>query len=52
MLYYNIIYMSKIPKIIHQLWIGNKPPPTKFMDTRKENNGLKILSILDGPKKK
>lgn len=24
-----------IPKIIHQLWIGPKPPPTKFMDTWK-----------------
>ena len=27
--------MSNIPKIIHQLWIGPKPPPTKFMDTWK-----------------
>ena len=27
--------ISKIPKIIHQLWIGPKPPPTKFMDTWK-----------------
>ena len=36
MLYYNIIYMSKIPKIVHQLWIGNKKPPTKFMDLWKE----------------
>ena len=25
-----------IPKIIHQLWIGPKPAPTKFMDTWKE----------------
>ena len=24
-----------IPKIIHQLWIGPKTPPTKFMDTWK-----------------
>lgn len=24
---------TPIPKIIHQLWIGNKPAPTKFMDT-------------------
>jgi len=27
-----------IPKIIHQLWIGPKQPPTKFMDTWKEKN--------------
>ena len=25
-----------IPKIIHQLWIGPKQPPTKFMDTWKD----------------
>ena len=25
--------MTSIPKIIHQLWIGDKPPPTKMMDT-------------------
>ena len=25
-----------IPKIIHQLWIGPKPPPNKFMDTWKD----------------
>lgn len=30
--------MSKIPKIIHQLWIGPKPPPTKFMDTWKDKH--------------
>jgi mannosyltransferase OCH1-like enzyme len=24
-----------IPKIIHQLWIGNKPRPSKMMDTWK-----------------
>ena len=24
---------TNIPKIIHQLWIGTKPPPTKFMNT-------------------
>ena len=24
---------TKIPKIIHQLWIGPKPPPTHMMDT-------------------
>ena len=27
-----------IPKIIHQIWIGPKPAPTKFMDTWKEEN--------------
>lgn len=30
--------MSKIPKIIHQLWIGNKPAPTNMMNTWKEKN--------------
>ena len=27
---------TPIPKIIHQLWIGTKPAPTKFMDTWRE----------------
>lgn len=27
-----------IPKIIHQIWIGPKPAPTKLMDTWKEKN--------------
>jgi mannosyltransferase OCH1-like enzyme len=27
-----------IPKIIHQLWIGNKPPPIKFMNSWKEKH--------------
>ena len=27
-----------IPKIIHQIWIGPKTPPTKFMNTWKEKN--------------
>ena len=27
-----------IPKIIHQLWIGPKPPPTKFMDSWRDKN--------------
>jgi len=27
-----------IPKIIHQIWIGPKPPPTKFMQTWKEKH--------------
>lgn len=29
---------DRIPKIIHQLWIGPKPPPTKFMDTWRDKN--------------
>jgi len=29
---------EKIPKIIHQLWIGDKPPPVKMMDTWKDMN--------------
>lgn len=28
--------MSTIPKIIHQLWIGPKPPPVNFMKTWKD----------------
>lgn len=27
-----------IPKILHQLWIGPKPAPTKFMDTFKDKH--------------
>ena len=27
-----------IPKIIHQIWIGPKPPPTKLMDTWKNKH--------------
>lgn len=27
-----------IPKIIHQIWIGPKPAPTKFMDTWRDKN--------------
>jgi mannosyltransferase OCH1-like enzyme len=27
-----------VPKIIHQIWIGPKPAPTKLMDTWKEKN--------------
>jgi len=30
--------MSKIPKIIHQIWIGTKPSPSKFMSTWKTKN--------------
>lgn len=28
----------KIPKIIHQVWIGNKPAPARWMKTWKEKN--------------
>ena len=38
--------MSKIPKIIHQIWIGPKPPPTNFMDTWKnkhESEGFEYI---------
>ena len=28
----------KIPKIIHQLWIGPKPAPRVFMNTWKEKH--------------
>ena len=45
--------MSKIPKIIHQLWIGPKSPPTKLMDTWKnKHEKKKVLNILDGLNKK
>jgi len=27
-----------IPKIIHQIWIGDKPRPSKFMDTWRDKN--------------
>jgi glycosyltransferase involved in cell wall biosynthesis len=30
--------MHSIPKIIHQLWIGNKPPPTNLMNTWKNKH--------------
>lgn len=30
--------IEKIPKIIHQIWIGDKPQPTNFMDTWKEKH--------------
>ena len=30
--------ISQIPKIIHQLWIGDKPAPTKMMDTWRDMN--------------
>ena len=29
---------KKIPKIIHQIWIGDKPAPKKLMNTWKEKN--------------
>ena len=32
---------NQIPKIIHQLWIGRKPPPSKLMETwRKAHESL------------
>ena len=30
--------MSAVPKIIHQIWIGPKPAPTKLMDTWRDKN--------------
>ena len=30
--------MKTIPKIIHQLWIGKKPAPTKFMNTWRDKH--------------
>lgn len=30
--------MSKIPQIIHQIWIGHKPAPIKLMETWKKKN--------------
>jgi mannosyltransferase OCH1-like enzyme len=30
--------MTQIPKIIHQLWIGDKPAPTRMMDTWRDMN--------------
>jgi mannosyltransferase OCH1-like enzyme len=30
--------MTEIPKIIHQIWIGPKTPPTKLMDTWKNKH--------------
>lgn len=32
------ISQNKIPKIIHQLWIGDKPPPIEMMDSWKDMN--------------
>lgn len=32
------LQQNNIPKIIHQLWIGDKPPPSKWMSTWKELN--------------
>ena len=31
-----MVLNTPIPKIIHQLWIGPKPAPTKFMNTWRE----------------
>ena len=44
-----------IPKIIHQLWIGPKPPPTKFMDTWKnkhESEGFEYIRWTEQELKK
>jgi mannosyltransferase OCH1-like enzyme len=44
-----------IPKIIHQLWIGPKIPPTKFMDTWKnkhESEGFEYIIWTDEEMKK
>jgi GT2 family glycosyltransferase len=30
--------VTNIPKIIHQIWIGNKPAPTNFMNTWKQKH--------------
>jgi hypothetical protein len=35
---YNYLMTSEIPKIIHQLWIGDKPAPTKMMNTWRDMN--------------
>ena len=35
---YIYIFIYMIPKIIHQLWIGSNPRPSKFMDTWQTNN--------------
>lgn len=36
-----------IPKIIHQLWIGPKPPPLKWMQTWKEKNPGWLYKLWD-----
>lgn len=33
-----LIGQESIPRIIHQIWIGPKPAPTKFMDTWKDKH--------------
>ncbi len=35
---YKNLYDKNIPKIIHQLWIGNKPAPVNLMNSWKEKN--------------
>lgn len=30
--------MTSVPKILHQLWIGEKPMPSKFMDTWRDKH--------------
>ena len=44
-----------IPKIIHQIWIGPKTPPIKFMDTWKnkhENEGFEYIRWTEKEMKK
>ena len=41
-----MVLNTQIPKIIHQLWIGQKPAPTKFMETwrkKHEPHGFKYM---------
>jgi mannosyltransferase OCH1-like enzyme len=33
-----LVGQESIPRIIHQIWIGPKPAPTKFMDTWKDKH--------------
>ena len=47
--------MSNIPKVIHQLWIGPKTPPTKLMDTWKnihEKEGFEYIRWTEDEMKK
>ena len=44
-----------IPKIIHQIWIGPKTPPTKLMDTWKnkhEKEGFEYIRWTEDEMKK
>ena len=37
---------EQIPKIIHQLWIGPKPAPSKLMQTWKEKNPYLVVCFF------